>query len=48
MKGSVKIPWKASRKGGKRACMCEDDTYSIKCCDGTRLAQGIGKIIAET
>ena len=35
-----KIP---SPKGGKRGCLCKDNTYSSKCCDGTLRAQGIGK-----
>ena len=35
---------KATGKGGKRGCLCKDNTYSQKCCDGTLRAQGIGKI----
>jgi hypothetical protein len=35
-----KIP---SPKGGKRGCLCADNTYSNKCCDGSLRAQGIGK-----
>jgi hypothetical protein len=38
-------PSKISPKGGRRGCLCRDkDTYSIKCCDGSIQAQGIGKI----
>lgn len=34
-----------SPKGGTRACLCKDGKkYSIKCCDGSLQAQGIGKI----
>ena len=33
---------KVSPKGGKKGCICEDGTYSSKCCDGTLQAQGIG------
>ena len=33
---------RTSPKGGRRACLCEDNTYSIKCCDGSLRAQGIG------
>ena len=33
-----------SPKGGKRGCLCPDGTYSIKCCDGSFPAQGIGNI----
>lgn len=27
-----------------RGCLCKDNTYSTKCCDGSYQAQGIGKI----
>lgn len=37
-----KTPSKTSPKGGKRGCLCADDTYSSKCCDGSLEAQGIG------
>jgi len=37
-------PSKSSPKGGKRGCLCEDNTYSSKCCDGSLQAQGIGSI----
>jgi len=34
-----------SPKTNKRACLCKDgNTYSLKCCDGSYQAQGIGKI----
>ncbi len=34
-----------SPQGGNRACLCWDkETYSIKCCDGSLHAQGIGSI----
>ncbi len=34
-----------SPKGGTRACLCKDGKrYSIKCCDGSLQAQGIGQI----
>ena len=35
-------PSRTSPKGRSRACLCEDNTYSIKCCDGSLRAQGIG------
>ena len=35
---------RTSPKGGKRGCLCEDNKYSIKCCDGSLQAQGIGNI----
>ena len=38
-----KTPSRTSPKGGKRACLCKDsNTYSIKCCDGSLWAQGVG------
>jgi len=39
------IPSRTSPKGGRRGCLCwETNTYSIKCCDGSIRAQGIGSI----
>ena len=35
-------PSRTSPKGRRRACLCEDNTYSTKCCDGSLRAQGIG------
>ena len=35
---------KSSPKGGKRGCLCKNNTYSAKCCDGTLRGQGIGKV----
>lgn len=26
-----------------RGCLCDDNTYHPKCCDGTLWAQGVGK-----
>jgi hypothetical protein len=37
-----KTPSKTSPKGSRRGCLCEDNTYSTKCCDGSLRAQGIG------
>jgi hypothetical protein len=39
---------KASPKGSRRGCLCDDNTYSKKCCDGTLHAQGIGKTASVT
>ena len=37
-------PSRTSPKGGARTgCLCKDDTYSPKCCNGSLRAQGIGK-----
>jgi len=35
---------KTSPKGGRRACLCEDNTYSIECCNGNLINQGIGTL----
>jgi hypothetical protein len=38
-----KTPSLASPKSGsRRGCLCEDGTYSTKCCDGSLQAQGVG------
>lgn len=31
-----------SPKGGKRGCLCADETYSSECCQGELSQQGIG------
>ena len=39
------IPSRTSPKGGRRGCLCwETSTYSIKCCDGSVRAQGVGSV----
>lgn len=38
----TKTPSKSSPKGGRRGCLCDNGTYSSKCCDGSLQAQGIG------
>jgi hypothetical protein len=38
-------PSRTSPKGGRKGCLCRDrDAYSIKCCNGDIIAQGIGSI----
>jgi hypothetical protein len=39
-----KTPSRTSPKGGNRGCLCDDNTYNRKCCDGSLQAQGIGTI----
>jgi len=34
----------SSPTSDKRACLCKNNTYSRKCCDGSLRAQGIGNI----
>jgi hypothetical protein len=37
-------PSRTSPKGGRRGCLCRDrDAYSIVCCNGDIIAQGIGE-----
>tara|TARA_B110000858_G_C17788903_1_gene468698 strand:- start:1954 stop:2172 length:219 start_codon:yes stop_codon:yes gene_type:complete len=39
----VSTPSRTSPKGGRRGCLCRDrDAYSIECCNGDIIAQGIG------
>jgi hypothetical protein len=33
---------KKSPQDSKRACLCEDGTYSKECCKGEEINQGIG------
>lgn len=36
-------PSRTSPKGGRKGCLCRDkDVYSIECCNGDIIAQGIG------
>jgi hypothetical protein len=44
MRKPFKTPSRTSPKSSGRACLCPDGTYSIKCCDGSLQAQGIGRI----
>jgi hypothetical protein len=38
-------PSRSSPKSSKRGCLCKDTLkYSVKCCNGTLWAQGIGNI----
>ena len=38
-------PSRTSPKGGRKGCLCRDrDAYSIECCNGDIIAQGIGSI----
>ncbi len=38
-------PSRTSPRGGRRGCLCKDkDTYSVKCCKGKMINQGIGSI----
>jgi hypothetical protein len=49
MRKKYKTLSRTSPKGGQRACLCKDsNTYSLKCCDGSLWAQGIGKTQGES
>ena len=37
-------PSKTSPRGGRRGCLCKDETCSVKCCKDNIINQGIGKI----
>jgi hypothetical protein len=32
---------------GKQACLCADGTYSVDCCDGEEINQGIGSLVDQ-
>jgi hypothetical protein len=34
---------RTSPKSSKRGCLCKDNTYHVDCCDGSLMAQGVGK-----
>jgi len=36
-----------SPKGGKRGCICPDGTYSVECCDGELISQGVGALVSQ-
>ena len=36
-------PSRTSPKSSRKGCLCKDNTYNTKCCDGSLRAQGIGK-----
>jgi len=47
-KNMMQTPSRSSPKGGKRGCLCKDTLkYSVKCCDGSIWAQGIGPIVGQ-
>jgi len=43
-----KTPSRTSPRSSRRGCLCKDNTYSVKCCDGSLQAQGIGNISGHT
>ena len=41
--GVGETPSSTSPKNSRRGCLCKDNSYNVKCCDGTLRAQGIGQ-----
>lgn len=39
---------KTSPEGGKRGCLCDDNTYSKECCNGDLQNQGIGTLESQS
>lgn len=37
----------SSPKGNKRGCLCKDETYSVDCCDGEIISQGVGALVSQ-
>ena len=38
---------RTSPTGGKRGCLCKDNTYNSKCCNGDLQNQGIGNTTGQ-
>ena len=38
----------SSPKGGKRGCLCKDNTYKAECCQGELIEQGVGSTISQS
>lgn len=36
-----------SPKGGKRGCLCKDNTYNKECCKGELSQQGVGSTVSQ-
>jgi hypothetical protein len=45
-KNDPKFP--ASPVGGKRGCLCKDNTYKSECCTGEMWEQGVGSLVNQT
>lgn len=42
-KNNNSTPSRTSPKSSKRGCLCKNNTYSKKCCDGNIQTQGVGR-----
>jgi hypothetical protein len=41
----MQTPSRTSPRNKGRGCLCKNNTYSRKCCDGSLQAQGIGSLV---
>lgn len=39
---------KSSPEDSSRACLCEDGSYSVDCCKGEEINQGIGALVSQS
>jgi|TARA_R110002167_G_scaffold33541_1_gene107684 hypothetical protein len=39
---------RTSPQGGKRGCLCKNNTYNSKCCNGDLQNQGIGALTGQS
>ncbi len=47
MRKKHKTVSRTSPRSSRRGCLCKDNTYSRKCCDGSLQAHGIGSTVGE-
>jgi hypothetical protein len=40
-------PSRTSPQGGRRGCLCKNNTYNSKCCNGDLQNQGIGALTGQ-
>ena len=41
-KNQTPTPSRTSPTGGRKGCLCKDNTYNSKCCNGNLQNQGVG------
>ena len=41
-RNQIPTPSRTSPQGGRRGCLCKDNTYNSKCCNGHLQNQGVG------
>ena len=47
-KNQTPTPSRTSPQGGRRGCLCKNNTYNSKCCNGDLQNQGIGSLTGGT